>query len=192
MSKVYLINPVSDGGRTYWPGSNYDSNLEAKDIANIKAMGGIFGSDTNGIVTAAANAEILKHRAGGLLFAAHIMGAAYSASVVAIPDSPSPSSGILIGMSFLGISGVQTLMALTPGNIIRLNQITVLTPFTLGSTITLGTVLNPGLVLSLADPTADVYLSSEYHEIFAPDFLVLTVSPSNPSGTGRLIYGIQS
>jgi alpha-D-ribose 1-methylphosphonate 5-triphosphate synthase subunit PhnH len=83
------------------------------------------------------------------------------------------------------------LQALSPGNIIRLNQINILTPFSAGTTITLGTVATPGLVLSLVDPAVDAYLSPEFHEVTVPDFLILNASPSGLSGSGRLLYGVQ-
>lgn len=80
--------------------------------------------------------------------------------------------------------------AIAIGQILVFGQISVLALFDAGTTLSLGTVADPAMFLSVVDPPIGAFNETECREILVDDFLVLTVDTSGLIGNGKLYYEV--
>lgn len=88
-------------------------------------------------------------------------------------------------------TGALMLGAVTAGQTLCLGQITLLSTFTAGSSVSFGTSADPAMFLLLPNPQIGSYGLDEYVDILVDDVLLLTVVTVGATGNGKLLYEVR-
>lgn len=98
----------------------------------------------------------------------------------------------IISVQFTAEWGSQILQAVTVGQLLVVNQVSIETAFGPGASIQLGTSANPVKYLNLINFTAGGYNSNIICQVEENDFLVLSVSAISNVGSGVLYYEVMA
>ena len=109
-----------------------------------------------------------------------------------IPKGSDPDTGLFgVRVPFDATTGTAIIGSVTSDEIVLLAQIAIEIPFSHGSSVDFGTVLDPSFFISCPGDARGCFQNPLIDTIETADFLLLTVSTTGSVGSGYIYYTVQ-